>query len=57
MIKILHNVAKVNKKELPDGLEIVALPNAQCIKSKSHLLDIFRPFGIGMLTALQGYVW
>ena len=52
---ILENMAKVNKKQLPE-FELAELKQEKSIGLK-HFFEIFRPRKIAIRSLIQGYMW
>ena len=57
VIKILKKAAKVNGKELPDGVELAPLQKSDIEKSKRGVLDLFRPLRMLLFSTAQGFGW
>jgi len=57
VIKILKKAAKVNGKELPDGVELAPLKKSDIEKSKGGVLDLFRPLRMLLFSTAQGFGW
>ncbi len=54
-IAILKKAAKVNKKVLPNELELAPLPMLH--NSNAGVLALFRPLKMLLYTAVQGFSW
>ena len=57
VIKILKKAAKVNGKDLPDGVELAPLRKSDIEKSKGSVLDLFRPLKMLLFSTAQGFGW
>ena len=54
--EILQRIALVNKKKLPDDVEIVSMKLDASIGMK-HFLNLFTPKKIAVRSLIQGYAW
>ena len=58
VIKILKKAAKVNGKDLPDGVELKPLQKSDIEENrKGSVLDLFRPLKMLLFSAAQGFGW
>ena len=53
---ILERLARVNKKEIPNGTSLSTLPK-QTNEKKASCLDLFRPASNAISTIIQCYAW
>ena len=58
VIKILKKAAKVNGKDIPDGVELKPMQKLDIEENKKgSVLDLFRPLRMLLFSTAQGFGW